>query len=38
MLSLHHEPARARYVSDVAECVAAVRRDGAAPRAEAAYA
>jgi sphinganine-1-phosphate aldolase len=38
MLSLHHAPARASYVRDVAECVAAVRRDAAAPRAETAYA
>jgi len=38
MLSLHHSAARAAYVRDVAECVAAVRRDGAAPRAETIYA
>ena len=37
MLSLHHAQARAAYVSDVADCVAAVRRDAAAPRAETTY-
>jgi sphinganine-1-phosphate aldolase len=38
MLSLHHAQARAAYVSDLADCVAAVRRDAAAPRAETTYA
>ena len=37
-LSLHHALARSAYVSDVADCIAAVRRDGTAPGAEMAYA
>jgi sphinganine-1-phosphate aldolase len=38
MLSMHHAPARTAYVSDVADCVAAVRRDAIGSRAETTYA
>ncbi|MEJ0018438.1 MAG: aminotransferase class I/II-fold pyridoxal phosphate-dependent enzyme [Acetobacteraceae bacterium] len=37
MMSLHHEQARAAYVRDVAECVAAVRHDGTVRSADVAY-
>jgi sphinganine-1-phosphate aldolase len=38
MLSLHHTLARAAYVGDVADCVAAVRRGASASRTESSYA